>query len=727
MSKVKEYSTMTKDKLMTYTFVALVILAAVTIILWWNIQAVTFASDGSTIPLGWPYGITVLINCLIAVGIAVGIDALLYKVAKDSPLNTMSAAVFGMIVALSYTVGEPVMRSMDVLPLLGPDCFVWVALIALVGIVLFKKIQGLAGRKYVNPAVAAKLLVFAFMGIFTVLIPSNHIKSGPLGVPSLAGPIGYNDVIGSNGLAGFGFDIVGCFNNPSVALPSTVNQNDVFNLLIFDKFHSWAGGASSLAVIIVGIALFVLARRYIKWRITGTYFVTIAIMSVIFNFAYPGGDLLLRLGFELFIGSSIFLAFFMATDPATTPITYTGQAIFGVGLGLLTVLIQAYMGFLGGSILALLIMNLTTPRLDHVGKLKPAPVKVEPKLPKGKQFATVKTTPCIRCGACMRVCCNQLSPILIKQAFDKHNTRELMKLDADYCEGCMNCNFVCPARIDLRSTMLTYPFGDEEAKLIEQQFLSGTEDENIGVYSDMFSAKSSIDGQDGGVASALLVSGMEKGLFDSAIVVKRTRGYWAEAFVAENVDEILQAKGTKYIRVHTMSKLADLIEKGKRKIALVGTACQVRSARRVQQSLLEVYPDLELTIIGLFCFEEFGYQKLKEETKRLLGVDLDNAEKTQISKGKYIVRVNGKESSASVKELNNAVEKGCLCCPDFAANYADISVGSVGSDDGYSTVIVRSDVGEKLLENLDLTKGKAKKEEVTKLAIQKKKRALQNS
>ena len=106
---------------------------------------------------------------------------------------------------------------------------------------------------------------------------------------------------------------------------------------------------------------------------------------------------------------------------------------------------------------------------------------------------------------------------------------------------------------------------------------------------------------------------------------------------------------------------------------------------------------------------------------------MDRAEKTQIRKGKYIVRVDGKEHSVSVKELNSAVEKLCLSCPDFAANYSDISVGSVGSDDGYSTVIVRSDVGEKLLQMLDLAKGKVKKEEVTKIAIQKKKRALQYS
>jgi electron transport complex protein RnfD len=76
------------------------------------------------------------------------------------------------------------------------------------------------------------------------------------------------------------------------------------------------------------------------------------------------------MGFELFIGSSIFLAFFMATDPATTPWTYVGQVVFGIGLGVLTVLIQMYMGFLGGSILALIIMNLTSPLLDRIGSKK---------------------------------------------------------------------------------------------------------------------------------------------------------------------------------------------------------------------------------------------------------------------------------------------------------------------------------------------------------------------
>ena len=722
MSKPIEYSSMTKDKLMTYTFIALAAIAATTIVLWWG---VTPRDPLTNAEVGMQYGLTVLINCLIAVGIAVGIDTLLYKTASDSQLNTMSAAVFGLIVALSYTIGEPSMRVTEVLPLFGPQAFIYVALITLIGMVLFKKLQGLKGRKFVNPAAAAKLLtLLPFVG--STLLISDHLNSGMLQVPKLAGPIGYG-IIGNNGLAGFDLYLAGCFGNPGVSMNAAPTQNDIFQLLILQKFHGWAGGASSLAVIIVGIALFVIARRYIKWRITAAYFATVALMAVALNFAYPGGDLLLRLGFELFIGSSIFLAFFMATDPATTPLTYIGQLIFGVGLGVLTVVIQTYMGFFGGSILALVIMNLTSPFLDKVGILKPMASEKEPKRPKGRLFTKVITTACIRCGACMRICCNKLSPILIKQAFDKQDAAELMKLDADYCAGCGSCNYVCPARINLRGTMLTYPMADKDGEIIEQNYLKGTKDENLGIYADMFSAKSKIDGQDGGVVTALLVSGMQNGMFDSALVCKRTDGYWSEAVIAENVEEVMAAKGTKYIRVHMMSKLAELVKKGKRKIAIVGTACQVRAARRVQQSIQSEYPDLELVFLGLFCFEEFNYYKLKEEAKKLMNIDLDRAEKTQIKKGKFIVTIDGKESSVSVKELGEAVENGCLCCPDFTAIYSDISVGSVGSADGYSTVLVRSDAGEKLVEKLDVTKADVKKEEVDKLAVLKKNRANKNS
>jgi len=272
----------------------------------------------------------------------------------------------------------------------------------------------------------------------------------------------------------------------------------------------------------------------------------------------------------------------------------------------------------------------------------------------------------------------------------------------------------------------TYPMLEEDIKAAEEQFLKGTRDDLLGVHTEIFAAKSSVDGQDGGVATALLLSGFERGLFDAAIVVKRTVGYKAEAIIAENAEEILNARGTKYSRVKMMSKVGELVEKGKRKIAIVGTPCEVRTARKIQQQLLSEYPNLEITIVGLFCFEAFDYDKLKEETAKLLGVDLDKAEKTQIHKGKFVVTVDGKDYSAKVKEFHNAIQGGCAYCNDFVGRLSDVSVGSVGSDEGYSTVIVRSEKGEKLLENVDFVKGDVNKEEIIKLAGFKKKRAEKN-
>ena len=443
MSKPKEYSSMTKDKLMTYTFFALLIITIVSVALWSQVTAE-----------GWNLGLTAGIVAIVAVGVAVGLDTFLHKIAADSQLNTMSSAVFGLIVALSYSLGVPNMaQATDIVPkelLSAPQAFIYVALISAIGLVLFKKLQG--GRKLVNPAAAAKFLgLLPFLSV--AFLAKDHFASfteGGLGVPKLAGPIG-NAVINNNGLASFTSYLQSCYANPAATTYTDLNQ-----LMVLEKFHGWVGGASSLAVIIVGIALFIIARKYIKWRITLAYFVSIAIMSVLLSTAYADSDLMTRLIFEVFIGSSIFMAFFMATDPASTPLTYTGQIIFGVGLGVLTILIQTYMNFFGGALIALLIMNLTSSKLDVLGKLKPTTESKEPKLPKAKAFAPekIKEYQCMRCGACMRVCCHKLSPIVIKQAFDKQDFDTLMKLHADYCTGCGHCTFICPARIDLRKSVL---------------------------------------------------------------------------------------------------------------------------------------------------------------------------------------------------------------------------------------------------------------------------------
>ena len=155
---------MTKDILMQYTLVALLFIA----LLSYNI-----------------FGLSSLFVCLIAVGVAVGLDFLLGMVmGSKGPTNTMSAAVFGLIVGLSYSLGMPpgMMFTEEIGTLSGTLEFVYPAIISAVGMIVFKKIAGLAGRKYVNPAAVAKLLVLGLLFMpflssiynYSALLPTDH-------------------------------------------------------------------------------------------------------------------------------------------------------------------------------------------------------------------------------------------------------------------------------------------------------------------------------------------------------------------------------------------------------------------------------------------------------------------------------------------------------------------------------------------------------------------------
>jgi len=262
----------------------------------------------------------------------------------------------------------------------------------------------------------------------------------------------------------------------------------------------------------------------------------------------------------------------------------------------------------------------------------------------------------------------------------------------------------------------------EEEEKIEQQFLKGNQDEDLGVYSDLFSAKSSVEGQNGGVVTALLQKGFREGLFDAVIVAKRMQGYTAQAIVADNAEAARQSKGTTYVKVNVSQLLRELIGQGKKRIAVVCTPCEVKAVRKIQQAIGE---EAEVLVIGLFCFEAFNPVKLKEELGKR-GIDLEKAEKTEISRGKFTATVDGKATTCRVKDIESASELFCRFCNDFVSRLADVSVGSVGSRQWYSTVIVRSPAGEQLVKGNDFAKDTVDKQEIAKLVRFKRERSAKS-
>ncbi len=104
-------------------------------------------------------------------------------------------------------------------------------------------------------------------------------------------------------------------------------------------------------------------RRDIDWRIPAGIFLSVVLFSGILYLVdgtrYP--DPL----FSLFAGSLIMGAFYMATDPVTSPLTPKGTWIFAVGVGLLIVLIRVFGGFPEGVMYAILLMNAATPLIDR--------------------------------------------------------------------------------------------------------------------------------------------------------------------------------------------------------------------------------------------------------------------------------------------------------------------------------------------------------------------------
>ena len=139
--------------------------------------------------------------------------------------------------------------------------------------------------------------------------------------------------------------------------------------LWWDLFIGNTGGSigetSALAILVGGGLL--LALGIIEWRIPLTYIGTVALLTLI----WPGQDPI----FHVLAGGLMLGAFFMATDYVTSPITYRGKIIFGIGCGVTTVIVRLLGGMPEGVCFSILLMNALTPIIDKYTMVRPFGLK----------------------------------------------------------------------------------------------------------------------------------------------------------------------------------------------------------------------------------------------------------------------------------------------------------------------------------------------------------------
>ncbi len=117
-----------------------------------------------------------------------------------------------------------------------------------------------------------------------------------------------------------------------------------------------------IGVIVGGV--FLIVTRVANWRVPFAYLATVAVFSAIGNALAP-----LKFApphIQLLTGGLLFGAFFMATDPVTSPVTRAGKFAAGILLGVMTMLIRSFAGYAEGVMFSIILMNTFTPLIDHI-------------------------------------------------------------------------------------------------------------------------------------------------------------------------------------------------------------------------------------------------------------------------------------------------------------------------------------------------------------------------
>ena len=275
------------------------------------------------------FGLRALLVTLVAAATAYITEKLWCKLMKqDDKTYDLSALVTGVLLAF-------------VCP---PTIPYWMVMVgAAFAILLVKMLFGGIGKNIVNPALAGRAFMFSWP-----VAMSTWVK------------VGYENA-------------AGLFNTADAVTAATplaaMHQGyiDPAAGSLMDMFLGNVGGCigeTSVLLLVIGYA-YLVYRKVLTLRIPGAYIGTVAVLAFLFP---QGNDRILWTAAQLFSGGLMLGAFFMATDYVTSPITKMGQVLFGIGCGILTILIRYFGGYNEGVSYAILIMNCCVVLLDRIGR-----------------------------------------------------------------------------------------------------------------------------------------------------------------------------------------------------------------------------------------------------------------------------------------------------------------------------------------------------------------------
>jgi coenzyme F420 hydrogenase subunit beta len=146
-------------------------------------------------------------------------------------------------------------------------------------------------------------------------------------------------------------------------------------------------------------------------------------------------------------------------------------------------------------------------------------------------------------------------------------------------------------------------------------------------------------------------------------------------------------------------KMGDAIKQ--EKVAIVGTPCHMIAASKMDR-FSDILGESPIEIkIGLFCMENFSYSYMKKLLEEQ-NIDMNDVKECRIEKNfVWFYLSDGQVFKIPIEKAKSCIRKNCNICMDFTSELSDLSVGSVGSKEGWSTIIVRTDKGLELLKNAE--------------------------